>query len=603
MNVAFGSRELLRKIRIFCTIRLVLGAIPYMLNSTTSFSLELFGSFRLLDRDGRRIEIASKRGKVLIAMLATAGGGERTRSWIQSRLWGSRQLNQAQGSLRRELSNLKTVLNRGKGQLINSDHNCLWLDLSQISIDARNADNYEAIKDGEFLEGIDIAGEDEFEDWLRQQRTRFDERKSISAPADAELDRSGKTTAISEEIASDWNDLPAIAVLPFDNHTDDPQNDFLGEGLSEDLIDRFSRLRWLPVIARSSSFAYSHNNSDPKAIGEKLGARYILGGQLRKIDGQFDLTASLSDARNNRLVWTNKVSMPLDPPQSLLNELVSGLTGLLEAKIDREEQSHALYKLRNDIRVSDLIWRGRYHLNKLTKQDSAISIELFQKAVLKEPNSPEAVIQLAFAKLFRTWATRGSHKETTEIRELAQQAIIADYEDARGYLLAAITEVWMRHPSRAKAMFGRALALNPSLAMAHAHLGGAFNLEGQPESALGHLQKAIRLSPNDQQIFYAFGELAMAYLSNGELNEAVKHADQALIRRPAYWYASLIKCIALKQTGALSAALSIYSSILNDRPDFGAEYVEWLPFVNAEFQKKLKDELRKIERLHLAQSQ
>ena len=205
------------------------------------FALELLGPFRMLAPGGRRVDISSKKGQALIAMLATSAGGERTRSWLQNQLWGSRGQDQAQSSLRSELSNLRALLNTELTPLLNADHSRIWLDLNCVDIDLRNP----AIHgNGEFLEGIDIAGENGFEDWLRDQRHRFEAETSgiPSRIPESEVVRRTAPSPISNHFAA----LPALAVLPFVNLTGQPGQDYLAEGMSEDLIDRLSRLRWLP---------------------------------------------------------------------------------------------------------------------------------------------------------------------------------------------------------------------------------------------------------------------------------------------------------------------------------------------------------------------
>ena len=147
-----------------------------MNTENTAYTLCLIGPFRLNAADGRRIEIASKKGQALIAMLAMAGGGERTRSWLQGQLWGSRQPDQAQASLRAELSNLRKILNNDVHILLHADHSRIWLNMHMIAVDARNTNGNTY---GEFLEGLDIPYEEAFEDWLRNERARAHDRDHV----------------------------------------------------------------------------------------------------------------------------------------------------------------------------------------------------------------------------------------------------------------------------------------------------------------------------------------------------------------------------------------------------------------------------------------
>ena len=131
------------------------------------YSLNLMGSFRLIGPDGERIDVASRKGMAMIAMLALADDGERTRGWLQEKLWGQRDRPQAQGSLRRELTLLREHLNIAERPALICERQWVRLDLAQFDIDALTRRGA-----GEFLEGFDLAGEEGFEDWLREQRSR-----------------------------------------------------------------------------------------------------------------------------------------------------------------------------------------------------------------------------------------------------------------------------------------------------------------------------------------------------------------------------------------------------------------------------------------------
>jgi TolB-like protein len=443
------------------------------------YTLGLLGPFRLLAQDGQRIDVSSKKGQAILAMLAMAGGGERTRSWLQTQLWGSRSADQSQASLRSELSALRRRVNNGAQPLLLADHNRVWLDLSMVKIDARDG----AYIDGaEFLEGLDVAGEDGFEDWLRDERARQSQRQTESEPAHLRnlIDTPNLPKHDTSRIdIQEFSALPAIAILPIANMTGNADFDFLAEGISEDLIDRLSRLRWLPVIARSSSFSLSDND----AAGQVLAARYVVEGKLRRAISTATLSLSLTDTEIGRVVWSNQMAMTAEVTSKAMEELLSEITASLGAHIDVAEQQRAVTKQQSDLNVRDLIWRGRWHLNRLSPVDAAKAKALFKQALVLEPNSPEALIQYSWALLWEGWVKRVTEQETREIRRLAQKAIIADYEDARGHMLAGVAETWLRQPLRAEALLKRAIELNPSLPLAHAQMGDAMYLRGEPEAA------------------------------------------------------------------------------------------------------------------------
>jgi TolB-like protein len=551
------------------------------------YSLNLMGSFRLIGPDGERIDIASRKGMAMVAMLALADDGERTRGWLQEKLWGQRDRPQAQGSLRRELTLLREHLNIADRPALICERQWVRLDLAQFDIDAlmrRGA--------GEFLEGFDLAGEEGFEDWLREQRSRLAARADASVGG-SDHPPSGETGQATEAPAG-FVDRPALAILPLANLTGDAANDYLCEGLSEDLIDRLSRLRWLPVIARNSSFAFASDKLDPRIIGQKLRAKYVLEGRIKAAGEGYSVSVSLSDAVSGYSMWSHRVPLPPDRSQDTLDPIVGELVGVLDAQIDYAEQLRARGNRQNRPEFNDLIWRGRWHLNRLTRVDSEIARQLFDKALELEPDSPEALIQATFRMGWSAWANRADAAQITEMRRMAHRAIVADPDDGRGHMLAGIAEMWLQQPVRARALLERAIALNPSLCQAHAQLGCYYNMVGDPAAAIVPLRRAQRLSPNDVHVFFIINELAVSYWMLGQWAESIEQTDESLMRRPAYWYALLIKINALVGSGDMTAARRAYEELMTVKPDFTPQFVEWTPFIDRSWNRRLVDGLAAV---------
>jgi TolB-like protein len=550
------------------------------------YTLNLMGSFRLLGPDGERIDIASRKGMAMVAMLAMADDGERTRGWLQEKLWGQRDRPQAQGSLRRELTHLREHLNTAQKPALLCERQWVRLDLSQFDVDVA-APRQAGIATGEFLEGFDLAGEEGFEDWLREQRSLLAARAS-SVPSGSNQP-SGSSSQTTEAQASVFVERPALAILPLANLTGDAANDYLCEGLSEDLIDRLSRLRWLPVISRSSSFAFASDKLDPRIIGQKLSAKYVLEGRIKRASDGFSATVNLADAVTGYSMWSHRVPLPPDRSQDALDPIVAELVGVLDAQIDYAEQVRARGNRQNRPEFNDLIWRGRWHLNRLTRADSEMARRLFDQALELEPNSSEAVVQAGLNLGWSLWARRAGPAEIAEFRQLAHRAIVADPDDGRGHMLAGVAEMWVRQTSRARTLFERAIALNPSLHQAHVQLGCCYNLMGEPAAAIGPLRLAQRLSPNDMHVFFNIGELAVSHWMLGRWAEAVDYADQSLIRRPAYWYVIVVKIAALVAGGDLPAARRAFGELMTVKPDFTPQFIEWTPFIDRTWNQRLAD--------------
>ena len=558
------------------------------------------GVFRLTSPRGDRIDIPSRKGMALLAMLATAKEGERTRAWLHDRLWGSREIEQARGSLRRELSNLRRQLNVGSKVLLVCHRDRVRLDLDQIVIDVRNGQpskpSRSALSPAEFLEGLDLPGEEGFEDWLREQRAALRDSApsaaSVTVPVD--LDPTEALPARIVDVsrpAPGFSGRSALAVLPFLNLTGDPANDYLAEGLSEGLIDRLSRLRWLPVIARGSSFSVGSLESDAKAIGARLGARYLLEGRLRGPPAGFNLAVELVDAETRHVLSSRKVDLPSVFSTEFQQQLVSSLAGALDTRIDTALQTSARVSGRDEPNVDDLIWRGRWHVNRLTRWDAECARSLFAEALALDPESAEALIQATWALGRSIWAERGSPEQIDEMRVLAQKAIRVDPEDSRGHWLAGVAEMWRRHPARAIALFERAIALNPSSAEAHAQIGDTYAWNGQPEKAVESVRTALRLSPNDLLVFAMLSTMATAFWMMGRWTEAIDHAEQSIIRRPGYWYGFIVKINAFAGAGEWSLAKQAVRELYAIKPKFEPADIDWVPFVDRRWNQALKEGL------------
>ncbi|MCA3736007.1 MAG: hypothetical protein INE97_11815 [Phenylobacterium sp.] len=376
------------------------------------YSVRLMGAFRLEGKDGARVEVASRKSIGLIALLATGRDGERTRQFLQDKLWGSRESSQAQTSLRRELANLRKLLADQPEPFLIAVGARVRLNLPVIRFDiplpgaANENDPPPPRGVSEFLEGLDIPGEEGFEDWLREQRTLIHtESVDWEAAPQSYLPLPRHVLDLSQP-APGFEGRPAVAVLKFQNLTGDPALDFAAEGISEDLIDQLCRLRWLPVIARNSSFIFRPEDLDPKSVGQSLGARYLVEGRLRSIGENFRLTVSAIDAESAQVVWTKRLDLPGSLSNTSLAPLLDDLTAILAAKIDHAEQSRAVARPATSRDVNTLIWKCRWHLNRMTRRDSEIARDFIEEALRLEPENPEVLVQAAWRIGWSHWAER-----------------------------------------------------------------------------------------------------------------------------------------------------------------------------------------------------
>ncbi|WP_332803791.1 hypothetical protein [Sphingomonas sp. RT2P30] len=552
---------------------------------------------RLFDPNGVRIEINSRKGTALLALLATAPSGERSRSWLEERLWGSRAPQQAKGSLRRELANLRESLRSHGAVPITADRERIALDLTQFSIDVREWEQSgqpsSFLAPVQFLEGLDLAGEDGFEEWLRLQRTRFfapgmPARTPSADPLPTRILDVSKPTP-------GFGGRPAIAVLPFANITGNESTDMWADGVTHDLVDRLSRLRWIPVIAMSSKGDVDVARLTSSAVGELVGASYVVRGQLAKRDGSLILQVSLFDAKRAQLLWSMQRPLEGGVTHEALGGLAQDIVANLDAYVDTAQQSLVINRAVADLDIDEMVWRARWHLSRLTRADAAIADELLGRSIQAKPNSAEVLIQSALAKAWSIWSRREPPAAIEVMRALALRAVAADGFDARGYMLTGMAEMWLRNHARAQSLFDDAIHLNPSLASAYAQSGSNHYLAGRPADAILPLKTALRLSPLDNQVFYILGELAISHFMLGAYEPALDFTELSLARRPAYSFAHTIRINCLVAEGRRPEAKRALAELMRARPRFDPSELEWLPFADRAWIETLRRGLADAE--------
>lgn len=514
--------------------------------SVAPFAMQLLGPFRLLV-DGVRIDVSSRRGQALLAMLATSPSHERTRAWLQDRLWGSRGAAQAQASLRRELSSLRKLINQPGRELLCADHLRIWLDPALLGGNPAGGGG------GELLEGLDLPGEEGFEDWLRQERSQH---SSVAAASPVPAEPS---------VLSGDTGLAALQLEPISGSAD----------MTDALAERLGRIRWLRLHLQPGS-----------------AARYRASGQWRDAEGGAGtLSLTLTETGSGRLVWSGRFAGvdPAAPAPAVLDEAVSAL----RARIAQAEQArcHALGQAADD--VASLVWQSQWHMHRLTRADAAEAGKLAQQALELDPNGGEAIAQHTWVRLWDQWVTRAKEADVRAVRELAQRAIIADHEDARGHMLAGIAEIWLMQPLRAEALLRRAVDLDPSLVMARVQLACALYHRIMLPEAEAELQTALRLSPNDQYLFFIAGELATTCLMQEKWEEALLHAETALAARQSYVHGHVAKVNALVHLGRMREAVAAHHELYRANPHYSPSFIDWIPFLDSSWHAFFKDGLNR----------
>jgi TolB-like protein/tetratricopeptide (TPR) repeat protein len=352
---------------------------------------------------------------------------------------------------------------------------------------------------------------------------------------------------------------PSIAVLPFQNLSGDPEQEYFADGMVEDIITALSRMRWLFVIARNSCFTYKDRRVAVTQVGHELGVRYVLEGSVRKAGQRVRISGQLMDGLSGGHLWADRFDGGLEDIFDLQDSVTASVVGAIAPKLEQAEIERAKRKPTDNLDAYDFYLRGMAGFHKWTRKGMTEALGLFYKAIELDPEFAAAYGMAAWSFVPRrtnAWMTDVA-KETAEAGRLARLAIQFGKEDAvalnsGGYALANVVE----DLDAGAALIDRALTLNPNLAAAWHNSGWVRVYLGEPEAAIEHIKNAIRMSPLDPLLFGMYGAIAFAHYFAGRYDEASTWADKSVREQP--WGAGLVIAAASKaQTGRVEDARRI----------------------------------------------
>ena len=328
-------------------------------------------------------------------------------------------------------------------------------------------------------------------------------------------------------------DKPSIAVLPFDNLSGDPEQDYFSDGITEDLIVDLSKISGLFVIARNSVFVYKGKPVKIAEVGRELGVRYVLEGSVRMADDKIRITAQLVDASTEGHLWAQRYDRDLKDIFSLQDDVTQRIVAALAVKVTEDEQKRLLRRYTDNMEAYDYYLRGLEYFSKLTKETNILARQMLQRAIDLDPQFAAAYALLGLAQS-QEW-TQGWSQDSQPLEhafELAQKAIALDETLPLGY--AILGEVYLHKKKHEKAIAAqqKAIALSPNDADGIAGLGGILTWAGRPEETIGLAKKAMRLNPMYPTEY--LWNLGHAYYLMGRIEEAVETLNRALDRSPEY---------------------------------------------------------------------
>ncbi len=373
-------------------------------------------------------------------------------------------------------------------------------------------------------------------------------------------DRSAAAKTLSAPVPPELPlpDKPSIAVLPFANMSGDPEQEYFADGMVEEIITAISRLPWLFVIARNSSFAYKGKSPDLRQVGRELGVRYVLEGSVRKAGDRVRITGQLIDTTTGAHIWTDRFDGALDDIFELQDQVASSVVGAIEPKLRQSEIERAGRKPTQSLDAYDLYLRALPQFHKYTKESMHEAIALLKRALAIDPSYAPAAAMIGdlclMAQLLQGWGPV-SAADIAEALRLARQAIETGKDDPDALYMAANTvSLFAGDHATAASAVDRALTLNPNSAHAWRASGYVLVRQNRPAPAIEAFQRAMRLSPLDPLGFFFSAGIAAAHLAAGRYEEAIEWADRSSREFPRYESSTRYKLIALAHLGRIEEA-------------------------------------------------
>lgn len=440
--------------------------------------LTLFGRFALTDSNGAEIALKSRKAKALLAYLGMSDGMSRSREEIMALLWSDRAETQARGSLRQVLSGLRKELGEG---VLRIDNDTAALDPELLTLAQPSG--------GEFLAGFQL-NDPSFEEWLRDERLRLED---VSPTA---------------ESTPSLPDRPAIAVLPFENMSKDPDQDYFSDGITQDIITELSRFNGLFIIAPRTSFQFKDKAMSSYEIGRELEAQYIVEGSVRRAGDRVRITAQLTEVESESNLWADRYDRDLEDVFAIQEEVAQEIASAVPGKIDAVAYERALKRSGSDLTAYEYVLQGEW----LRWQDHGApeAMPYFEKAIAVDSECARAYANLANWNAYDGYSPLARFKDIqSRVRTYGSKALNAGPNDPVNLALVASAYMMIGDFDLCRTCISKAIQINPNH---YTVMGLAAMIKawlGETEDSLDWLKYYIQNNPlsraaNDEIAFEVY---------------------------------------------------------------------------------------------------
>ena len=332
-------------------------------------------------------------------------------------------------------------------------------------------------------------------------------------------------------------DRPSIAVLPFQNMSGDPEQEYFADGMVEEIITALSRFKWLFVIARNSSFTFKGRAVDIKVVGSKLGVRYVLEGSVRKASGKVRITGQLIDAVTGAHIWADRFERELTDVFALQDEVTVAVVSAIQPKLLQTEIAMATRRRPESLTAYDYYLRAlpQYYLS--TREGLAEVISLAHRSLELDPRFVSVAVLAGVCHMMKViWGYAVDPQfDRKEAVRLSRLALSIDDSDPEALAWACLISSYFCGDSESEIeMADRAVALNPNLFVAWNCRGWVYKITGLQEEAIRSFERAIRVSPVDPQLHTTFAGMGQTLVELRRFEEAIMAGKKSQRHNPSY---------------------------------------------------------------------
>jgi adenylate cyclase len=388
-----------------------------------------------------------------------------------------------------------------------------------------------------------------------------------------------------EKMAFPLPDRPSIAVLPFDNLSGDPKQEYFSDGLTEEIISALSSVPKLFVIARNSTFTYKGKPVKVQQVAEELGVRYVLEGSVRKGGDKIRITAQLVDALSGHHLWAEKYDRKIDDIFAIQDEITKKIITAMQVKLTAGEQARAVARGTNNLEAYLKCLQANEYMHQINPESNALGKQLAEEAIALDPEYAWAYYVLGRGHMLDVWvkASKSPKESIGKAIGLVQKAIVLDDTNVDAQGLLAFLYSMTRQYDKSIVQAEKALALNPNSAWAHFAVGKTLSFAGRWEESIPEYKKAIRVNPipPGNQLW----SLGLSYAYTGQYDEAITWCEKAVRQEPNDLLARMMMTVVYSLSGRDEEAQVQAAEALRIQPKLSVK----------KFEKKLTYK-RKVDR-------